>query len=155
MWDFNQVILQGRVTDDVRLKETVNNRKYCWFTVANNAPKKNEDGTFGEYANFFNLTIFDDYAVKNQPKLFKGRKVLIVGRLVQNKWFDTNGGKHDEIRIRVEKMIFDPLSREEKIKHGLLNENENIQEEISVYETTEPEIPVPEIENPYLSEVVF
>lgn len=148
MWDFNQVIFQGRVTEDVKLKETPNGKKYCWFTVANNAPKKNQDGSYGEYANFFNLMIFEDYAVRNQQKLFKGRRVMIVGKLIQNKWIDTNGGKHDELKIKVDRMIFDPLTREEKNKRGLMPANEsgqqmNVPEEnpletseaIPVYET--------------------
>jgi len=125
MWDFNQVIFQGRVTDDVKLKETPNGKKYCWFTVANNAPKKNPDGSFGEFANFFNLVIFDEYAVRNEQKLWKGRRVMIIGKIIQNKWIDTNGGKHDELKIKVDRMIFDPLTKDEKEKHGIVSSVEN------------------------------
>ena len=121
MWDFNQVVFQGRVTEDVELKETPNTKKpYCWFTVANNGPKKNPDGSLGEYTNFLNLTLFDEYAVRNVKKLWKGRRVLVIGKLIQNKWIDTRGGKHDELRIKVDRMIFDPMTPEEREKHGVV-----------------------------------
>lgn len=40
MWDFNQVIFQGRITENAKLRETADGIKYCRFTVANNTPKK-------------------------------------------------------------------------------------------------------------------
>lgn len=139
MWDFNQVVFQGRVTEDVELKETPNTKKpYCWFTVANNGPKKNPDGFLGEYTNFLNLTLFDEYAVRNVKKLWKGRRVLVIGKLIQNKWIDTRGGKHDELRIKVDRMIFDPMTPEEREKHGVVTNNPE----------NNPPVPAPE-ENPF------
>lgn len=159
MWDFNQVIFQGRVTDDVKIKETPNGKKYCWFTVANNAPKKNQDGSFGEYTNFFNLVIFDEYAIRSEKKLWKGRRVMVVGKMIQNKWVDTNGGKHDELKIKVDRMIFDPLSREEKLKHGLITEDENQQQktpsEVPVFESQELEESVSAMVNEFGFEDIF
>lgn len=150
MWDFNQVIFQGRVTEDVKLKETPTGKKYCWFTVANNAPKKNQDGSFGEFSNYFNLVIFDDYAVRNEQKLWKGRRVLVIGKIIQNKWIDTNGGKHDELKIKVDRMIFDPLSKEEKEKHGILSSAEHnriMDSGEDVFNDPATEVPVFEIKD--------
>lgn len=112
MWDFNQVIFQGRITENAKLRETADGIKYCRFTVANNTPKKNYDGSVSEHTNYLNLVIFDSFAVRNEQKVFKGRRVMIVGKIIQNR------KKCEEMKIKVERILFEPLTKEErKIKN--------------------------------------
>jgi len=111
MWDFNQVIFQGRITGDAKLEVSSGGRKYCRFSIANNTPRKNQDGTYGEYTSFVRLSLFDDYADRLWQKIKKGRRVLVLGKLFQDKWTDTNGGLHDDLKIKVVRLNFDPLPR--------------------------------------------
>ena len=78
MIDLNVIVFSGRLTADSDVRKTQSGKDLTMFTVAVNDDYKTEKG-WVERAYFFPV-IF-----KGEKKITKGSKVLIEGKLTQNK----------------------------------------------------------------------
>lgn len=91
----NSVIVQGRLTSDVKVIDTKEGKKIGLFSIANN---KDKETTY-----FFQCKSFSD---KVFPYLKKGTQILVSGELVQNKYNDKEGNPKENIGILAYKIDF-------------------------------------------------
>lgn len=93
MLDFNQCTLVGRLTKDPEIKK-VNGRdgetSVCNFSLAVGESK--------DEVSFFEITCWGKIADNVDKYCFKGNRVLVNGRLKQDRWED-NGNKRSKVKI--------------------------------------------------------
>jgi len=95
MQDFNQCTLVGRLTKDPEIKK-VNGRdgeiSVCNFSLAVNDGKDDDD------VSFFEITCWGKVADSVSKYCFKGNRVLVNGRLKQDRW-EKDGEKRTKVKI--------------------------------------------------------
>jgi len=95
----NRVILSGNLTADPEIRATGSGLQVAKFTIAVNEFRKQE-----KYTSFFDCTAFGKTAEFMQNYLKKGNKVLLEGRLEQQRWESKEGEKRNKVAILVEKL---------------------------------------------------
>lgn len=94
MLDFNQAIILGNVTRDLELRYTPNNQAVVSFSVATNRRWTNrETQQPQEEVEFHNVVAWGKLAEICNQILYKGRKVLVAGRLRTRNWEGQDGVK--------------------------------------------------------------
>lgn len=93
MTDFNQAIVLGNLTRDPELRSTPSGKSVTTFSVATNRRWTNKDGQQQEEAEFHNVVAWGKLAEICSQILYKGRKVLVVGRLKTRNWEGQDGNK--------------------------------------------------------------
>jgi single-strand DNA-binding protein len=103
-YDFNQVTILGRLSRDPETHTTPNGMAICNFAIATN-PGKEDEG-----ASFFDCKAFDAKALVIQKHCTKGKPIIVVGKLKQEKWQDkTTGENRSKTVILVSDISFLPL----------------------------------------------
>lgn len=95
----NRVVLTGRFTKDIDFKALENGAlSKCSLAV---------DEGYGDkkYTNFFDVVMFGKTAENVANHSGKGRKVLIEGRMKQERW-DKDGKNHSAIKVYAENVEF-------------------------------------------------
>ncbi|MEI6850411.1 MAG: single-stranded DNA-binding protein [Candidatus Saccharibacteria bacterium] len=90
----NQVILMGRLTRDPEQRTTSTGKIIVSFSIA--VDRGGQDDT----ADFFNINAWEKLGELVMQYLSKGRRVLVQGRLRQDRWDDKESGKKQS-RIEV------------------------------------------------------
>lgn len=93
MADFNQAIILGNLTRDPELRSTASGQSVVSFSVATNRRWTNKDGQQQEEAEFHNIVAWGKLAEICAQILYKGRKVLVSGRLQTRNWEGQDGVK--------------------------------------------------------------
>jgi single-strand DNA-binding protein len=83
----NQVILMGRLTRDPEQRTTGTGKTIVSFSIA--VDRGGQDDT----ADFFNINAWEKLGELVMQYLSKGRRVLVQGRLRQDRWDDKETGK--------------------------------------------------------------
>jgi single-strand DNA-binding protein len=83
----NQVILMGRLTRDPEQRTTNTGKTIVSFSIA--VDRGGQDDT----ADFFNINAWEKLGELVMQYLSKGRRVLVQGRLRQDRWDDKETGK--------------------------------------------------------------
>ncbi len=91
--DLNIVLIAGRVVREPDVRSTPTGRTVARFTLANNRRFKARDGEFKDDTVFVNVVIWDRQAEMAHQRLYKGRPVLVEGRLRLDEWEDRNSGQ--------------------------------------------------------------
>lgn len=86
----NQVVLTGRLVQDVELRQTTSGTSVCTITVAVTRTYKNADGEYD--TDFFNVICWKSLADNCHKYLSKGKKIGVVGFL-QNRNYKTAEGE--------------------------------------------------------------
>lgn len=120
----NRIILIGNLTADPDAKKTSSGMIVCHFNVADNYTADGETKT-----NYFRVTAFRKTAENCATYLSKGRKVAVVGRIVQNDYLNANGEK-----VRGEDIIADEVQ-------FLTPQTEEKQKSKTVLEPVEDDLP--------------
>jgi single-strand DNA-binding protein len=81
----NEITLVGNVTSDVELKITPSGAEVASFGLAWNR-RWQVDGEWQEEPHFFDVTVWREQAVNVTESLNKGDRVIVVGRLDQQRW---------------------------------------------------------------------
>ena len=113
MNSLNSILIEGNLTKDPALSATPKGTSVCSFSVASNRYFKQENESKQDVS-FFNVEVWAKLAEICNQHLKKGRGVRIVGRLKQDRWDDTDGKKHDRIKIVAEHVEFKPVFSEKK-----------------------------------------
>jgi single-strand DNA-binding protein len=101
----NQVVLVGRLTKELEVKELEGNKKVCNITIAVPRSCKNFKGEYE--TDFINCTIWDNIAQNTAEYCHKGDVVGIKGRLQTLPSVDEDGNIKDYVlSIAVEKVTF-------------------------------------------------
>ena len=98
-FNYNKVILGGRMTADPELKQTSNGTPVCSFSIAVN--KKNKQET-----DFFNCIAWRGQAELISRYFRKGSSIFITGILQTRSWTDQNGQKRYATDVVVEEVSF-------------------------------------------------
>lgn len=104
MANINSVIVEGNLVKAAELSYFNDGTPYCKFTIANNEYFKNKDGKYEGIASYFDCVIKGNYAKAMNEFLFKGRRVVVSGRLKQQKWQGEDGTKYSKVVIKVQEL---------------------------------------------------
>ena len=99
----NQVILVGRLTSDLEVKE-VGESKVANFSLAVPREYKNAEGEYE--TDFINCSVWGNIATNTAEYCKKGDLVGIKGRLQTENYEDKEGNKRYATKVNVEKVTF-------------------------------------------------
>lgn len=102
-FNFNKVIIGGRLTSEPELKTTQSGLSVVSFSVAVN--RKTKQGEKQE-ADFFNVTAWRQTADFVARYFKKGSSICIVGTFQNSSWQDQNGQKHYRTDIVADEVLF-------------------------------------------------
>lgn len=91
-FNFNKVMLGGRLTADPELKTTPSGKAVTSFTVAVTRRVKSKDGENAE-TDFINCTAWDKTAEFITQYFRKGSSICVVGSQQSRTWTDPQGNK--------------------------------------------------------------
>ena len=104
-FNFNKVILGGRLTADPELKQTPNGVPVVSFSIAVNRRYQSKDGG-QQQADFFNVTAWRGTAELVSRYFHKGSSICIVGSIQNRSWTDNNGQKRYATDIIADEVQF-------------------------------------------------
>ena len=81
--DFNEVFIEGRLTDDALCTEMANGVTFATFTLACNEDKR-IDGTWQKKCQFVPVAIYGNYATALLPALRKSQRAIVLGKIEQS-----------------------------------------------------------------------
>ncbi|MCA9388570.1 single-stranded DNA-binding protein [Candidatus Berkelbacteria bacterium] len=99
MADFNQAVILGNLTRDPELRSTQSGQSVASFTIATNRRWTTKDGQQQEETEFHNIVAWGKLAEIVSQILYKGRKVLVAGRLRTRQWEGQDGIKRYSTEI--------------------------------------------------------
>ncbi len=102
--NINRVVLTGNLTADPELRGTASN--VCRLRVACNTRRKQQDGSWGDKPNYFDVVVFGSQVEPVTKFLKKGSPVAIDGRLEWNEWTSEAGEKRQDVQIVAETIQF-------------------------------------------------
>ena len=108
MDDFNSIVLEGNVVRDPDSRETPKGTPVCMFSIAVNKNYRTLQGERKQEVSFFEVETWGNLASNCARYCTKGRGIRVVGRLKQNRWKDTEGKNHTQVRIVAEHVDFKP-----------------------------------------------
>lgn len=103
-FNFNKVIIGGRLTADPELKQTQTGASVATFSVAVN--RKYSTGAAKQESNFFHITAWGQTAEHVSRYFHKGSSICIVGTLQNSTWTDQNNQKHYKTDIVADEVMF-------------------------------------------------
>ena len=101
--NLNKVVLCGRLTADVELKQTTNGLSVCSFTLAVN---RRHTGDSEQKADFINCNAWRQTAEFISKYFRKGSALCIVGSIQTRSWQDNQGSKRYATEILVDEAYF-------------------------------------------------
>lgn len=96
----NHVTISGNLTRDPELRQTPSGMAILHIGIAVNDRRKGADGAWEDVPNFIDCTMFGARAEKLSPRLSKGMKVAIEGKLRWSQW-EKDGQKRSKIEVIV------------------------------------------------------
>ena len=96
MSNFATATIEGNVTKDPESRITKNGKKLCTFCIAVNHYTKNDNNPQVSYIDVDTWENLADYCSKT---IIKGKKVLVVGDLKQERWEGADGKNRSRIKI--------------------------------------------------------
>ena len=102
-FNFNNVILGGRLTSDPELKQTLSGVPVCTFGIAVNR-RYQRDGQ--NETDFFNCVAWRSTGEFINKYFGKGSSVCVVGSIQNRSWTDSNGNKRYATDIVVDEAYF-------------------------------------------------
>lgn len=101
--NLNKVILGGRLTSAVELKQTPNGVMVCSFSIAVNR-KQSKDKE--QVADFINCVAWRERAEFISKYFTKGSSICIVGQIQTRTWTDNSGNKRYATEVVVDETFF-------------------------------------------------
>ena len=102
-FNINKLILGGRLTSDVELKQTPSGVSVCTFSLAVNR-KYQADGQ--QQTDFLNCTAWRQTAEFISKYFRKGSSLCVVGSIQTRTWQDQNGQKRYATDVVVDEALF-------------------------------------------------
>lgn len=102
-FNFNKVMLGGRITADPELKQTQSGIAVCTFSIAVNRKAAKGDE---QKADFFNVTAWRGTAEFVSKYFRKGSSIFVVGQIQNRSWTDQNGQKRYATDIIADEVSF-------------------------------------------------
>lgn len=92
----NVVTIVGRATEP-ELRFTPSGLAVCKFALGL-YEGKNEDGTYKDNS-FVDITVWREQAEQVAESVKKGDRVVVIGRMKQDKWENEDGGKRSKVHV--------------------------------------------------------
>ena len=102
-FNLNKVILGGRLTSDVELKQTQSGISFCSFSIAINR-KYAKDGE--QQADFINCQAWRNTAEFIAKYFQKGSPICVIGAIQSRSYQDKQGNKRTATEVAVEEALF-------------------------------------------------
>ena len=102
-FNFNKVILGGRLTSDIELKQTTSGLSVCSFSLAVNR-KVGKDQP--QKTDFIDCQAWRQTAEFLSRYFKKGSSLCVVGYLQKSEWQDQNGNKRYKTEVVVDEALF-------------------------------------------------
>ena len=100
----NKVFISGNLTRDCELRITAAGSKILTFNVAVNDRRRNpQTNEWEDHANFVDCVLFGRRAEALAPKLRKGQKVAIEGKLRYSSW-ERDGQRRSKLEVMVDEV---------------------------------------------------
>jgi single-strand DNA-binding protein len=107
MSSYTHVVILGNMTRDPEMRYMPNGMAVVDLSIAtNNKWTDKASGEKKEEANFFDVTAFGKLAEISAEYLKKGRKVMISGRLKQERWETPEGQKRQKVKVIADQVLF-------------------------------------------------
>lgn len=105
-FNFNKVILGGRLTSDPELKMTGSGVPVTSFTIAINRhyQSKNQEG--GQQTDFIDVTAWRSNAEFITRYFKRGSSICVTGSLQKRAWTDQHGNKRYSTEVVVDEVFF-------------------------------------------------
>ena len=101
--NLNKVILCGRLTADVELKQTPSGLAVCSFAIAVNRKVAKDQP---QKANFIKCVAWKQTAEFISKYFNKGSSICVVGSIQTRTWKDDNGYARETVEVLVEEAMF-------------------------------------------------
>ena len=95
---FNEVLLSGRIANDIELQYTPKNIPYVKFRIAVDKSFKDASGNWQNQAIFLDCTAWKDTAEKLNANGHKGSAIVVKGHLDRNDW-EKDNIKHKQVDV--------------------------------------------------------
>ena len=102
-FNFNKVMMGGRLTADPEIKQTQSGVAVCTFSMAVNRYVKQGEQP---QADFFNVTAWRQTAEFVNKFFKKGSSIFVVGKIQNRSWTDQNGQKRYATDIIADEVTF-------------------------------------------------
>lgn len=100
----NRVTISGNLTRDAELRQTQGGTSVLSILVAVNDRRRNpQSGEWEDHANFVDCVLFGRRADALAPKLRKGSKVAIEGKLRYSSW-ERDGQRRSKLEVMVDEV---------------------------------------------------
>ncbi|MBN2078735.1 MAG: single-stranded DNA-binding protein [Spirochaetes bacterium] len=96
MQNYVTATIEGNATRDPVIKKTKTGKEVCSFTVAVNHYSKEDDEP---KVSFIDVETWEKLAGICSSAITKGRRVMVIGTLRQERWEGTDGKKQSRIKI--------------------------------------------------------
>jgi single-strand DNA-binding protein len=107
MSSFNKVYIVGNLAQDPEMRDITKTRKVTDFVVAVNRDWVGDEGEKGSEVSYIDCSAFGKKAEVIEKYFKKGRKILVEGRLKQEKWVDKETKKNrSKLSVVVENFHF-------------------------------------------------
>ncbi|MBO4858704.1 MAG: single-stranded DNA-binding protein [Treponema sp.] len=136
MTDLNAVLLGGRITKDAVLEKTKEDVSMVKISMAvNRSVKKKDSEEWEDKTCFVDLApIYGKYAESMVKYLTKGTYITVKAILDMDSWTDTEGKKHQQLKVVPENGSINPWIGYKKKNEG--ESAEDVKEETTI--TSEP-----------------
>lgn len=116
MSSINNVVLSGRLTKNVEVRMSQNNKKYCQFTLAVDKYVNGE-----QQADFINCVAWEKTAEILSLYTSKGSKVNVVGSIQTRNYQNSNGQTVYVTEVLVQQVELLERKKEEKQQDSIYN----------------------------------
>jgi len=107
MVDLNRTMIIGNLAQDPEVRDMGNGKEVTNFAIAVNRTWEGPQGEEGKEVSFIDCCAFGKTGETIEKYLTKGRRILIEGRLKQDRWINKDTSKpQNKIRVIVEKFHF-------------------------------------------------
>lgn len=103
---FNKTVLVGRISTDLELRYTSNNKAYCRFNLAINR--------FNEGTDFIPVTVWNKQAENLIQYQSKGSLILVEGSISMSNYEDKDGNNRTSFEVVAQNVQFLGSKREEQ-----------------------------------------
>ena len=103
-FNFNKIILGGRLTEDPVLQTTPGGTSVTSFALAVNRPRKDKDGM--SQADFFTVVAWRQTAEFVTTYFRKASSICVVGSLQTRSWVDKQGQKRFAVEVVADECFF-------------------------------------------------
>ena len=95
----NNVIISGRITNDIEMRYTPKGTPVVRFTLANDRSYKDEAENFQNQSYFFDVVAWTNMAEAVNNNAHKGSPVIVEGRLEQRSYVDKDNNNRKVVEI--------------------------------------------------------